>query len=60
MDQDQVRAIVNKQIARNILSKQTSFVTEMVQEGLLTPKDANLFYEEINEGNKIPIYILCN
>jgi len=39
------------QIANNLISKRLYFVTEMTEEGLLAPNDANLFYKEINDGN---------
>lgn len=48
IDNDQVKGIQLKQATRNILAKQTQFVVGMVGEGLLTSKDAQAFYEEIN------------
>ena len=52
MNNDQVKGIVNKQAMRNILAKQTQFVGDMVNEGLLKPKDAQVFYAEINADVK--------
>lgn len=56
MNQQQVRGIVAKQAARNILAKQTQFVNEMVHEGLLSTKDADTFYHNISLGIRNSIF----
>jgi len=48
----QVKGIVRQQISRTVLAKQTQFVNDMVSEGLLTSKDAELFYSEISKDLK--------
>jgi len=48
MDPLTVRGIVSKQLARNILAKQTRMVRDMVREGLLTSADADFFLKEIS------------
>ena len=49
---DQMRGIVEKQAARFILEKQTEFVNEMLQKGMLTCSDAQLFFKEISRDVK--------
>ena len=46
---ENVRKIASRQAARVVLTKQTQFVREMIEEGLLKPKDAEDFYAVIEE-----------
>ena len=49
MDTETVSAIRSKQAARMVLSKEAEMVKNLVNEGLLTPKYAQEFLEEISE-----------
>lgn len=49
MDLETVSAIRSKQAARMVLSKEAEMVKNLVNEGLLTPKYAQEFFEEISE-----------
>jgi hypothetical protein len=52
MNAIQTKGIVGKQIARTVLAKQTQFVNDMVGDGLLTTKDAEIFYAQISADVK--------
>jgi hypothetical protein len=49
MDAETVAGIRSKQAARMVLAKEAEMVRSLVEEGLLTPKHAEEFLEEINK-----------
>ncbi len=52
IDPEVVTSIVSQQAGRIILSKQTEYVMEMVEEGLLQPKAADTFFDIIRSDQQ--------
>jgi hypothetical protein len=52
MDSEDVAAIRSKQAARMVLAKEAEMVKSLVDEGLLTPKNAEEFLENISRDTR--------
>jgi hypothetical protein len=49
IDKDIVASVLSKQAALVLLTKQAEFVTDMIQEGLLTEKDGDVFFDKFRQ-----------
>lgn len=49
IDKNYIGSVIAKQAALILLKRQTEFIENMMQEGLLTEKDVEIFYDKFRE-----------